>query len=424
MTARSIFLRMMVRRANSRNNQFLQTALGEAYDDVSTVYELTMTIAGLMETHFSDIAVKGEVSSWSVASSGHTYFSLKDDRAMLSAVLWRGRHMPYQIETGMTVVVRGRISIYPPRGQYQLDAHSVVPIGAGDLQARFEALKRRLAVEGLFDLGRKKPLPPFPRRIGVATSRTGAAIHDILTTLEGRMPGVEVVLRSCLVQGSLAAADIADAIGELDRLGNVDVIIVGRGGGSSEDLWAFNEEIVARAIASATKPIVSAIGHESDITIADLVADVRAATPTAAAQLVVRDRSELVPLLDATIERITRLLRHRIDRGRSRLDAVLRSRGFSRPVDVIWMHGQRVDDLEHRARTAARASITRLRQALALMEAKIGALGPERVLARGFAIIERRGKPVIKVGELVDGDTVNIIMQDGGRPAIITSPNT
>lgn len=415
---------MMLRRANSRDNQFLQTTLGEAYDDVSTVYELTMTIAGLLEANFSDIAVKGEVSSWSVASSGHTYFSLKDDRAMLSAVLWRGRHMPYQIETGMTVVVRGRISIYPPRGQYQLDAHSVVPIGAGDLQARFEALKQRLAAEGLFDLGRKKPLPPFPRRIGVATSRTGAAIHDILTTLEGRMPGVEVVLRSCLVQGSLAAADIADAIGELDRLGNVDVIIVGRGGGSSEDLWAFNEEVVARAIASATKPIVSAIGHESDITIADLVADVRAATPTAAAQLVVRDRSELVPVFDATIERITRSLRHRIDRGRSRLDAVLRSRGFSRPVDVIRMHGQRVDDLEHRARTAARASITRLRQELALMEAKIEALDPERVLARGFAIIERRGEPVIKVGELVDGDTVNIIMQDGRRPAIITSPNT
>jgi len=414
----------MLRRANSRDNQFLQTTLGEAYDDVSTVYELTMTIAGLLEANFSDIAVKGEVSSWSVASSGHTYFSLKDDRAMLSAVLWRGRHMPYQIETGMTVVVRGRISIYPPRGQYQLDAHSVVPIGAGDLQARFEALKQRLAAEGLFDLGRKKPLPPFPRRIGVATSRTGAAIHDILTTLEGRMPGVEVVLRSCLVQGSLAAADIADAIGELDRLGNVDVIIVGRGGGSSEDLWAFNEEVVARAIASATKPIVSAIGHESDITIADLVADVRAATPTAAAQLVVRDRSELVPVFDATIERITRSLRHRIDRGRSRLDAVLRSRGFSRPVDVIRMHGQRVDDLEHRARTAARASITRLRQELALMEAKIEALDPERVLARGFAIIERRGEPVIKVGELVDGDTVNIIMQDGRRPAIITSPNT
>lgn len=389
-------------------------------DQTPTVHELTIRIARLLEGSFSDVAVQGEVSQWTVAASGHIYFSLKDDKALISCVLWRGRRLPHKVETGMQVVVTGRITVYPPRGQYQLDCLSIVPRGVGDLQMRLEAIKQKLASEGLFDSQRKRPLPLFPRRIGIVTSKSGAAIRDILTTLERRMPGVEVVFRPALVQGAGAAEDVAEAIRQLDRIGRCDVMIVGRGGGSLEDLWAFNEEVVARAIAACSVPIVSAVGHEIDYTIADLVADVRAATPTAAAELVVRDRSELLPSIQRTLDRMGRALVSRLQHGKQALAAALGSRGLSRPIDIVRRSGQRVDELSFRASLAMRTCVDRNGARLQLAEATLRALNPENILSRGYAIVERSGVPVPRAADLRMGENVDILMRDGRREAVVT----
>lgn len=386
---------------------------------VPTVSQLTTSIADVLDGSFSNVAVQGEVSQWTVAASGHTYFTLKDDKAVLSAVLWRGKRLPYRIETGMMVVARGRISVYAPRGQYQLDCQSVAPIGLGDLQLQFEAVKRRLDAEGLFDQRHKRPLPPYPRRIGVVTSKTGAAIRDILTTLARRMPSVEVVFRPAVVQGNAAAPDIIQAITDLNAIPDIDVMIVGRGGGSIEDLWAFNEEIVARAIFESRIPIVSAVGHEIDTTIADYVADVRAATPTAAAELVVRDRAEILPAIQSVVDRLSRLLGQKLATARARLDALRSSRGLSRPVDIVRSLGQRIDDLEHRALIATNGISKRSLGRLETLEASLRALNPRNVLARGYAIVERDGSPITRASDLRRDDHITLSLHDGRRHAII-----
>jgi exodeoxyribonuclease VII large subunit len=386
---------------------------------VPTVSEFTRRVAGTLEAEFSDVAVQGEISGWNRASSGHTYFTLKDEGAVLGAVLWRSRTLEHQIRDGMKVVARGRITLYPPRGQYQLDCTSLVPLGLGDLQIALERLKAKLLAEGLFDPARKKRLPEFPRKIGVVTSRTGAAVRDIITTLGRRMPLVQVVLRPALVQGVGSAEDIALAIRQLNELDDIDLLIVGRGGGSIEDLWAFNEEVVARAIAASRIPIISAVGHEIDYTIADFVADLRAATPTAAAEIAVRDRDELLPMLVDLEASMAAFLHDKLDRGRRDLQALLRSRGLARPLDLVRNHQQRVDDLTHRAALSLRGAATREHERLRLLEAKLHALSPLSVLARGFAIIERDGEPVTRAAMLRPGDGINIRMHDGERRATI-----
>lgn len=388
-------------------------------EPIASVHQLTSRIADLLDGTIGSVAVQGEISQWTVAASGHTYFTMKDDRAVLSAVLWRGRPMKHRIEVGMNVVARGRIAVYAPRGQYQLDCQTIAPVGIGDLQLRFDALKQRLAAEGMFDANRKRPLPAFPRRIGLATSRTGAAIKDILTTLERRMPSVEVVIRPALVQGSTAAADISAAIDQLNNYPGIDVIIVGRGGGSIEDLWAFNDEAVARAIARSHVPVVSAVGHETDFTIADFVADLRAATPTAAAELVVRDRAELVSMLRISVQRLSRMLGAKLDRNRTRLDALVSSRGLSRPVDIIRSLSQRIDDLEHRSRQASRRMSARLRGLLDPLDASLRALNPHSVLARGYACVEHQGRLVSRASDLTAGDLITLHLFDGDRKATI-----
>jgi exodeoxyribonuclease VII large subunit len=386
---------------------------------VPTVSELTRELADLLESTFATVVVQGEISGWNRAASGHTYFTLKDDRACLGAVLWKSRQLAYPIKEGMKVIASGRISVYAPRGQYQLDCVSLTPVGAGDLQLAFEQLKAKLQAEGLFDVERKRSLPDFPRRIGVVTSRDGAALRDILTTLRRRMPTVQVVLRACLVQGATAAKEIATAIGELNALEDIDLLIVGRGGGSIEDLWAFNEEIVARAIAGSRIPTISAVGHEVDFTIADFVADVRAATPTAAAELAVRDRAELLEVLMRLEERLTDDIETMLRRHRQELGYLLRSRGLARPLDLVRSHQQRVDDLTHRSGLGLRAALLRAAERLNILEAKLHALSPLGVLDRGFAIIERDGSPVTRAAGLAAGDAVRIRMADGARKARI-----
>ncbi len=391
---------------------------------IPTVGEFTRRIANVLEGEFDNVAVQGEISGWNRAASGHTYFTLKDESAVLGAVLWRSRTLEHQIRDGMKVVAKGCIKLYPPRGQYQLDCSSLVPLGLGDLQLALERLKARLLAEGLFDPSRKKRLPEFPRRIGVVTSSTGAAIRDIVTTLRRRMPAIELVIRPALVQGATAADDIARAIGEFNQLEDIDLLIVGRGGGSAEDLWAFNEERVARAIAASRIPVISAVGHEIDFTIADFVADVRAATPTAAAEIAVRDRAELLPVLRELENGMMMAVEDKIAAGKRELLALLKSRGLARPLDLVRSHQQRVDDLSHRTTLGLRGVAIRSAERLRLLESTLQALNPTNVLARGYAIIERDGEPVTRASAMEPGNQVRIRMYDGSRTAAILPDGT
>jgi exodeoxyribonuclease VII large subunit len=334
-----------------------------------TVSALTALLRLHIESAFSDIWVEGEVSNLRIPTSGHAYFTLKDANSQIRAVLFRsaGRALRFALQDGIHLVCRGRVSVYEPRGDYQVIVEHAEPKGMGALQLAFEQLKQRLAAEGLFDQARKRPLPFLPSRIGVVTSPTGAAIRDIVQVARKRFPAIEIVLNPVAVQGDSAAGEIARAIAELNEFGGFDVLIVGRGGGSLEDLWPFNEEVVARAIAASRIPVVSAVGHEIDYTIADFVADVRAPTPSAAAELVVRDRQDLLGQAKSLRERTLQAMRTDLRDRRARVEA--ERRGLLDPTALVARAIQRRDDLEMRLRLAqvnrlggVRAAVEALRQ--------------------------------------------------------------
>ena len=331
---------------------------------ILTVSDLTALLRTHIETNFSDVWVEGEVSNLRVPSSGHAYFTLKDTASQLRAVLFRsaGRALRFALQDGIRLVCRGRITVYEPRGDYQLVVEYAEPRGVGALQLAFEQLKERLAAEGLFDPARKRALPFLPRRIGVVTSPTGAAIRDFIQVAHKRFPGIGILLSPVPVQGEGAAEEIARAITELNEIGGLDVLIVGRGGGSLEDLWAFNEEVVARAIAASRIPVVSAVGHEIDFTIADFVADLRAPTPSAAAELVVGNRLELLKQVQAFWERVVQAMRVGL-RDRRRLVQAER-RGLLDPAALVARAMQRRDELEIRLRLAWEARVRDVRAAV------------------------------------------------------------
>ena len=283
---------------------------------VLTVSELTAAIEDQLEARFGGLWVEGEISNLRVHTSGHVYFTLKDEGAQLRAVLFRSRtrRLRFEPADGLHVLAFGSLDVYPARGEYQLVCEILEPKGLGALQLAFEQLKARLAAEGLFDAARKRPLPALPRRVGLVTSPTGAAVRDFLRVITRRFAGVHVVVYPVRVQGETAAPEIVQALRDLNRLGGFDVLVLARGGGSLEDLWAFNEEIVARAIAESKIPVISAVGHETDVTIADFVADLRAPTPSAAAELVVREKAQLLAQLVSLRERLQRVVWQRVDR--------------------------------------------------------------------------------------------------------------
>ncbi len=334
---------------------------------IFTVSELTAKLKGQIESAFGDVWIEGEVSNLRVPPSGHLYFSLKDPKSQIRAVIFRtgGRRLPFAPADGQAVLARGHLTVYEPRGDYQLIIDYLEPVGVGALQAAFEQLKARLAAEGLFDPGRKRPLPALPRRVGIVTSPTGAVIRDMLTILARRFANLHIVIDPVPVQGEGAAARIAEAIDELNGLGLVDVIIVARGGGSLEDLWAFNEEAVARAIARSTVPVISAVGHETDVTIADFVADLRAPTPSAAAELVVRTKAELVERVDQLQQRLARSLRLLIRQRRDQAGYVRRA--LLDPRRAIEAALLRADELDGRLH-AALPRLIRQRRELLLLE--------------------------------------------------------
>ena len=392
--------------------------------NIYSVSEITREIKELLEFNMPTVWVQGELSNFVRHSSGHLYFSLKDRDAQISCVMWRSRAamLPFSPQNGIKLNVYGAVRVYEKRGVYQLDVLKMAPAGIGDLQLIFDALKEKLYAEGLFDELHKKPLPRFPERIGIVTSPTGAALQDVINVLNRRFPSAVKILRPTLVQGDGAAADIAAAIDEFNAYRDVDVLIVGRGGGSLEDLWAFNEEIVARAIFASTIPVVSAVGHEIDYTISDFVADKRAPTPSAAAELVAPDATEIKNDVAALRNRCIMAVASEFNFLRERLQRLQKRYAFRRPLDVTLQYKQRVDDLFHLIQLNTQRAITQYRDKIKSNEIRIRSAHPENILQRGYAIVQEQGGTIVSSAEQLDpNDMVKVFLAKGSFASAVTS---
>ncbi|MBZ5531613.1 MAG: exodeoxyribonuclease VII large subunit [Acidobacteriia bacterium] len=425
------------------------------------VADLVSAVRTTVERGFTDIWVEGEVSNYRPAESGHLYFTLKDGDAQLRVVMFRSqaRLLRFRPDNGMQIVARGRITIYDARGELQLSAEFLEPLGAGALQLAFEQLKARLAQEGLFEASRKKAIPQLPRRIGVVTSPRGAALQDILNILARRHENVSVLIYPAQVQGDAAAEEVAAGLKYFNRAKNVDVIIIARGGGSVEDLAAFNDEALARTIAASTLPVISAVGHETDFTVADFVADLRAPTPSAAAELVIDSKRQLAEHLEHLRQRLARAARYRLLMARSRLTELAQNGAFARTQDLLGRRAQRLDELVFRlatafteglreyhrrlevassrvlhfdfrraltlTRTRLDASSRALLRAMSARQAedraklnelsvKLDALSPMKILDRGYALVfDAQGQLVSDASKLRPGDQVSARVSKG-----------
>jgi exodeoxyribonuclease VII large subunit len=350
---------------------------------VRTVTELTAAIRGALENSFGDVWVEGEISNCRVWNTGHVYFTLKDETSQIKAVMFRTavRYLRFSPEDGLHVIARGRIGVYEPKGEYQIVCEHIEPHGLGARQLAFDQLKKRLHAEGLFDAQRKRPLPSLPRRIGIVTSLDGAALRDIVKVLKRRAPNASVLIRPTRVQGDGAADEVARAIRAIGRAPGVDVIIVGRGGGSIEDLWAFNEERVARAIAAAPVPVVSAVGHEIDVTIADFVADLRAPTPSAAAEMVVAAKEEFCGRIDRLTSRLRSVAHADLQRRRNVVHVLTSRRGLAAIPARVALKGRQTAELTHELRGAARSTLNRRGRTLVTLRQRLEARDIPRRLA-------------------------------------------
>ena len=431
------------------------------HGEIWSVTQIVQRIKQLLATEFPPLWIEGEISNYSRAGSGHRYFTLKDDRNQLKAALFRGRArgLQFEPEDGLKVVAFGQLDLYGPRSEYQLIVEQLMPAGLGELELAFRQLHERLEKEGLFAADRKRPLPEFPRRIGIVTSARSAAVRDMLKVLGRRAPHVEVVIADTLVQGERAAAQIVAAIERFNRARNVDLLLVGRGGGSLEDLWPFNEEPVVRAVAASTLPVVSGVGHEVDRTLCDLAADLRAPTPSAAAELAVRDRAEWRAQLDELSRRLGSEIEYQVDHGRSQLTSLVQRYGFRRPQEILATFTRRIDELTqrlkrggegawrerleraryvgerpalsqtdiwlrplvqsvHHAGAALRAAwprvTVRVRERLAGATGGLDALSPRAVLDRGYAVLlDQSNSVVTSVDDVEVGDALRAMLADG-----------
>jgi exodeoxyribonuclease VII large subunit len=436
---------------------------------VLTVSELSAQLRAVLEERFPAVWVEGEISNFKVYGSGHAYFTLKDAGAQLRCVLFRnrGRRIRFEPGDGIHVLAFGSVEVYAQRGEYQFVVELLEPRGLGALQLAFEQRKARLGAEGLFDAGRKRPLPSFPRTIGMVTSPSGAALRDMLRVIGRRFAGLSIVLAPARVQGEGAAAEIAQGIADLNAVGGVDVIIVGRGGGSLEDLWAFNEESVARAIVASKVPVISAVGHEVDFTIADFVADSRAPTPSAAAELVVREKQAVAENLADLSQRLRVAMARRVERQRERLESLSRRRPLTDPGRPLRDLARRVDEARrrlehgmtaalgrvgHRVELATRAlrsaspvvRAARDRRQLAHLETRLSSemartlakaqhrahsvagrldsLSPLGVLGRGYSLTRRpSGEIVRRSREVAVGDEVRVLLHEGRLDCRVTA---
>ena len=370
----------------------------------------------------TEIAVRGEISNYKVYPSGHHYFTLKDEGAALKCVLFRSSAMrlKFRPDNGMKIIAIGKISVYPRDGAYQLYCSTMAMDGVGDLYAAFEQLKQRLADQGLFDPQHKKPLPQYPETIGIITSAAGAAVHDMLRILRKRYPLTKVRLLPVRVQGSEAPAEISAAISYANRYNLADFMIVGRGGGSIEDLWAFNDERVAYAIYNSNIPVISAVGHEPDVTISDFVADLRAATPSNAAELAVPDQDSLRQTLDSMAAAMISVLQRQIKSARRHLNILAASPGMQSPVSYMEHRRKALAILDTRLISAQKQTISRNKQRYVAYTAKLDAMSPLKVLTRGYAMAQARDKTIVRsVKQVSIGDDIKIILSDGTLNATI-----
>ncbi len=394
---------------------------------VISVGQLNRYVKKVLEEdqNLAAVHIVGEISNFTLHyKSGHMYMSLKDEAAAVKAVMFRGAasHLAFTPENGMRVIVRARVSLYERDGAFQLYIEEMQPDGVGALQIAFEQLKKRLAAEGLFDESRKRPLPPYPMRVGVITSPTGAAVRDILTVLGRRFPLARVVFCPVLVQGEGAAASIVEAIERFNSRQAADVLIVGRGGGSIEDLWAFNEEPVARAVANSAIPVISAVGHETDFTICDFAADLRAATPSAAAELAVPDTVRLTETLLAWHSRMAAGCRHQLLACERGLAALREKRCLAAPQYYTEEQSMRLDILTRRFSAAAAQQLAGADRSLAAAAAKLDALSPLKVMGRGYAIsYDGEGRVLTSVKQTKKDDMLRMCLADGTLRCQVTA---
>ncbi|MBL7170504.1 MAG: exodeoxyribonuclease VII large subunit [Candidatus Omnitrophica bacterium] len=384
---------------------------------IFSVSEITTQLKDLIEGTFPPLWVEGEVSNLREPSSGHIYFTLKDEKSQLRAVMFRFRRggLKFKLDDGLKVMAYGKLGVYGTQGQYQIIVEEVEPKGIGSLQMAFEQLKKKLQTEGLFDEQHKVPIPLLPQRIGVVTSATGAAFQDILNVVRRRFSNVEIILNPAPVQGEGAGEKIARAISELDELKEVDVIIMGRGGGSLEDLWAFNEEVVARAIYACQTPVISAVGHEIDWTIADFVADVRAPTPSAAAEMVIGKKEEFLEKIEGLSTRVSSSMTGMIEKRRLVLENLMASYGFRHPTELLRQYEQRVDELAYRIESRLTNQVSFVKEKVAGLLRHLEALSPLGILQRGYSItfsLPERG--VVKTFRDVSrGDKIETRLAEG-----------
>ena len=435
--------------------------------EIWTVSQLTRRVKGLLESEISYVWVAGEISNFRVSPSGHAYFTLKDKESQLDAVMFRGKLMRVKFgpQNGLEVIVYGLVSVYEKRGNYQIICEEMEPKGVGALQLAFEKLKQKLEAEGLFDPEHKKPIPVLPKTIGIVTSPTGAAIRDILNVIRRRFANVHILLYPARVQGDAAAGEIVAGIRALDARG-VDVMIVGRGGGSLEDLWPFNEEAVVRAVYEAKTPIISAVGHEIDFTLADFAADLRAPTPSAAAELVVKEQQALLEKVDRLKQGLARAMQSLVQRGRHRLEVAQAAHVFRRPEELVRQRRQQTDELRMRLENTMRerlrecrtrlqqagkslallspanqmqraaeklralrqrlvqagsASVERTRAGLRPLVAQLDALSPLAILSRGYALAWKLPENALvrDAKQLARGDQVSLRFGKGGATAAV-----
>lgn len=391
-----------------------------------TVTELNNRIKNLLDRDpfLADVCVRGELSNYKIYPSGHHYFTLKDSESSLRCVMFKSSasKLRFRPESGMGVTAFGRVSVFPRDGAYQLYCNALMPEGTGDLQVAFEQLKAKLSAEGLFDPAHKKPLPPFPERIAIITSSAGAAVHDMIRILSHRWPMTKVLLLPVRVQGTEAPAEIAGAIRYANEFKVADLIITGRGGGSIEDLWAFNDERVARAIYASQIPVISAVGHEPDVTISDYVADRRASTPSNASEIAVPDKNEMLDVLRSYDIRSAQAMTKLLDRLKERLSSLESKRVLSDPS--VYIDNRRIE-LDHgrdRLISAQERVLSAKRQSYVRLAASLDAMSPLRVLSRGYAIASKQdGEPVRSIKGLETGEHISLRLADGSADCLVES---
>lgn len=384
-------------------------------NDILSVSEITGQIKETLENNFFDVNVIGEISNFKQHVSGHWYFTLKDNNAQINCTMWRGlnNYVFFTPQDGMKVIVSGRITVYPPRGNYQIDVKSMKAAGVGELQAAFEKLKQKLEAEGLFDEKYKKEIPQFPQKIGIVTAIDGAALQDIISIATRRFPLLELIICPTKVQGEGAAEDIVNSIKLFNKLNNVDLIIVGRGGGSLEDLWAFNEEIVARAIFESEIPIISAVGHEVDTTIADYVADLRAATPSAAIELATPNRNDILNYLAQYIQNLNVTLNEKINEYYELINDLTKSYGFKQTEDQLKNYYQTLDNLTYILNKEISSKVNNYFHILDLQNSKLNSFNIDNILKRGFSYIIQDDKVIPRLKNFNEQNSFTIKFYDG-----------